>query len=101
MKRFVLLLLCLSIMLLPLLFNASFASAEWSPKRPATIQAKESTSVYAYSYPMKKVIDTLPNGTVVDLLEFSTDGQHYRVLYANGTKAGWVACSNLAFGGKK
>ena len=94
MKRFVLLLLCLAI-ILPLCCTAF---AEWEPNKPATV--KKATKVYEYaypySYPMRLVIGTLPAGTLVDLQKFSGDGKHYRVLYANGTKAGWVACEDLA-----
>lgn len=93
MKRLLLLLLCLAV-IMPLCSAALATSGDWEPNKPAT--TTKATKVYEYSYPMKKVIDTLPEGTLVDLVEFSTDGKHYRVLYAGGAKAGWVACEDLA-----
>lgn len=99
MKRTLLLMLCLATILLPL-FNP--ALAEWEPERPATIQtSKAGANVYAYSYPFKNVIDTLENGTVVDLIQFSPDGKYYRVSYDDGLKAGWVRCDQLGFSKKK
>jgi len=90
MKRLLLIMLCLAIVL-PL-FGTALAN-DWEPKKPA--YTNKVAKVYEYSYPMKNVIDTIPYGTAVDLVKFSGDAKHYRVLYAGGEKAGWVAVEDL------
>ena len=70
----------------------------WEPARPATIKStKDFVSVHDCNKKGMPVVDTIANGTLVNLVEFSPDGKWYRVTYDIDRKGGYVLCSDLEF----
>lgn len=108
MKRFLLVLLCMGIALMPLYGAFAATDTDPTPKPSATpippktlaiieISGKDSVTVHDYFTKGKPVIGSIPNGEKVQLITFSPDGKYYRVLYSGGEKAGWVLAKYLRY----
>lgn len=108
MKRALLVVCCLFMMVLPAaqVFALdegvySYWGMEVEPKPKiavVTVSNGDKATVHEYFKQGKPVLDTLPDGEAVVVLQgFSPDGKYNHIMYAKGTKSGWILGKYLKF----